>query len=50
MPYALFLIVKMYFANKYYSKVADNYVESLEKQTEKITKKDTHIRVPFLLS
>lgn len=47
---ALFLIVKMYFANKYYSKVEDNYVESLEKQTEKITKKDTHIRVPFLLS
>ena len=41
---ALFLIVQMYFSNQYYSKIADNYVKSLEKQNNKKSKKAKTIK------
>lgn len=41
---ALFLIAQMYFSNQYYSKVADDYVKSFEKQIDKKSKKAKTIK------
>ena len=41
---ALFLIIQMYFSNKYYSKIADDYVKSFEKQNEKSNKKSRDVK------
>ncbi|PTI20180.1 membrane protein insertase YidC [Staphylococcus warneri] len=41
---ALFLIIQMYFSNQYYSKIADEYVKSFEKQNDKKSQKAKTIK------